>query len=240
MPPTLKELALKYMREQISSGRWGAAYRLSDLLISKDIGISRTPVREAINQLVAEGLAEMKPHDGAFVKTINLKDIEELYELRMILECHCAGKAAANASDDMIFSLEKTLVQIENMENELSPGAEFLSEEQAKRQRQADLAFHQIIIGAANNGRLDKIIGESRIHAQLFNLLRGEMPVDAFRSAISYHRRLLAAIKAGNVDEARLVMKEHLESALAQTIERFAGEQTEEHSKIPPALRKFV
>lgn len=240
MPPTLKELALKYLRDKIAGGEWPSGYRLSDLLLSKEIGISRTPIREAINQLVAEGLVELRPHEGTFVRTISRRDIEELYELREILECYCARKAATAPSPELLVQLADNLARIEKLEQQTKPGQEFLNQEETRSQRQYDLAFHQALLAAAGNRKLEKIIGDSRLHSQLFSVLAGQMHIDSLHNAVEYHRRLFDAVKNRNPDAAEQAMREHMRCALQVALSRLPEKNSDSGQNIPPALRRFV
>lgn len=239
MPPTLKELAGKYMREKISTGAWPSGYRLSDLLISREIGVSRTPIREAINQIVAEGLAELRPHEGAFVRTVDRKEIEDLYELREVLECHAARKAAESATPQLIRTLEENLAKIETLLAGVTQGQETLDADQTRQQREADLAFHQAMLQATGNRKLEKIIGDFRLHAQLFTLLAAEMPVASLQNAVTYHRQLLKAVRAGSPQAAEDAMRDHMRAAREQTLARLP-QVPSGHEAIPEPLRKFL
>ncbi len=242
MPPSLKELALKYIREKIASGEWKPGYRLSDFVLCKEMGISRTPVREAINQLAAEGLAEFRPREGAFVKSFDRREIEELYELREILECHCARKAAIAPGDALLKRLSDDLARMLSLESGIAPGRDSLDKAATEIQRSGDLDFHQALIEAAGNSKVERIVSESRVHTRLFSLLDKEMSVAAYRGAIGFHRRLLDAIKAHDQDAAENAMREHIRRGAEEFFATVASHETDNSSlrEIPPQLRKFV
>ena len=242
MPPTLKDLATKYLREKISSGEWSSGRRLSDFLLSKEIGISRTPIREAINQLVAEGLAEFRPHEGAFVRTLIRRDVEELYEIREILECHCARKAAQSSNPSLLKVLETSLESMLELERAIAKGQEFLDQDATLMQRTCDLEFHKELIAAAGNSKLEKIVGESHLHAQLFSVLDEQMRVSSLRDAVSFHRRLLDAVRRQDPDAAEAAMREHMRCAKSQALadSEKTSDSTGGHAAVPPALRKFI
>src|ERR1700733_14697298 len=91
---SLRERAYLHIQRKIAVGELPAGSRVSELLLARELGISRTPIREALGQLVAEGLLDQTPSQGAEVVRLTRQDIIELYELREALEVHAVGKAA--------------------------------------------------------------------------------------------------------------------------------------------------
>lgn len=241
MAPTLKQLALKYLREKISEGVWPSGTRLSDLAISKEIGgISRTPIREAINQLAAEGVLEMRPHEGAFIKTPSSETIEELYEIRGILESHCARKVAATPTPALIKSLRYCFSKIEELKDAVKTDDEFLDEESTAKQKAYDMEFHQHIIKAAGNGKLDKIIQDSRILTQLFGIMEKRMPASELINAYSFHKKLLEAVEKKRPADAEKIMKDHIRDSLNKAIKRESGNPSEPTRTVPDSLKKYL
>ncbi len=241
MAQTLKQLALKYLREKISEGVWPAGTRLSDLVISKEIGgISRTPIREAINQLAAEGVLEIRPHEGAFIKTSSSETIEELYEIREILESHCARKVAANPAPELLKSLQYCFSKIEELKDAVKPGQVLLDEDSTAKQRAYDMEFHQHIIKAAGNHKLDKIIRDSRILTQLFNIMEKRMPSAELIDTYGFHKRLLDALERKRPSDAEKTMREHIRDSLERALAREAGKPSEPRRSIPDTLKKYL
>ena len=241
MAQTLKQLALKYLREKIADGTYSSGSRLSDLAVSKEIGgISRTPIREAINQLAAEGVLEMRPHEGAFIKTPSTNTIEELYELREIIESYCSRKVAANPSPELIESLRYCFSKIEELKKGLKAKNEYLSEESTAKQRAYDLEFHQHIIKAAGNGKLDKIIQDSRILTQLFGIMEKRMPASELINAYSFHKKLLEAVERKRPADAEKIMRDHIRDSLNKAIKRESGNPREATRTVPDNLKKYL
>ena len=241
MAQTLKQLALKYLREKIADGTYSSGSRLSDLAVSKEIGgISRTPIREAINQLAAEGVLEMRPHEGAFIKTPSTNTIEELYELREIIESYCSRKVAANPSPELIESLRYCFSKIEELKKNLKAKNEYLSEESTAKQRAYDLEFHQHIIKAAGNQSLEKIIQDSRILTQVFSMMEKRMPSGELLDAYEFHRKLLDAVVKKRPSEAEKIMKEHIRDSLGRALAREKGKDSEARKQIPESLKKYL
>ena len=105
-PLTLKQHAYEVIRTKILSGVLKPGSRLSDELLARELGISRSPVREAISQLASEGMVDYRPRTGAYVKGPDRCELEELYEIREPLERYAARKAAAGISPEGIARLE--------------------------------------------------------------------------------------------------------------------------------------
>jgi DNA-binding GntR family transcriptional regulator len=241
MDPTLKQLALKYLREKISEGVWPSGTRLSDHTISREIGgISRTPVREAINQLAAEGVLEIRPREGAFIKMPSTETIGELYEIREMLESQCARKVAANPSPELLKSLQDCFSKIEELKNAVNPEQELLDEFSTARQRACDMEFHQHIIKAAGNKKLEKIIQDSRILTQLFSIMEKKMPASEITDAYNFHKRLLEALERKCPNDAEKVMREHIRDGLSKALARESRKPSEPRRSIPDSLKKYL
>src|ERR1700709_2667358 len=91
---TIRERAYQYIQSQIAAGELSSGVAISELLLAKELGSSRTPVREAIGQLVSEGLLEQTPNRGTIVVRLTREDIIDLYELREALEVYVVAKVA--------------------------------------------------------------------------------------------------------------------------------------------------
>ena len=242
MPPQLKHLTVEYLREKIVSGTWPPGHRLSDFALSREIGISRTPIREAISQLAAEGLVELFPHEGAFVRRLDLADILELYELREALECHCARKAAGlEERDSLLARMRRDLDAMRDLERALPAGAPFLSAADTETERRCDLDFHQSLIEAADNARIAKIVSEARLLARLFSLMEREMRSGILRSTIEFHRALLDAVERGDGDAAESAMRRHIRSGCEEFRAAHSGEAARPAAEnIPKPLQRFL
>src|SRR5690554_6680547 len=106
---TQKQRAYDFIREKLIAGELHPGTRLSDVALSKEIGVSRTPVREAINQLASEDLVELVPHNGAFVKVPDEQELVELYDVRQLLETYAVTRAAAQINPGNLRKLEEMI-----------------------------------------------------------------------------------------------------------------------------------
>ena len=235
-PPTLRELALRYLRERITSGDLPPGSRLSDLLLAKEIGISRTPVREAIQQLAADGLVEVIPHQGAVVRTPSADELDELYEIRAILEGHAAARAASRRSDADMAELQALCTAMEA----ISGDGDTLSVEATARQHLLDRTFHQRVLAMSGQRQLQRLVDSAGVIARPFETMEQQMPSTALASAISHHRRITAAIAASDAEGARQAMAAHIESGRAAAGERRLAWQAPGTQRVPAALQPFL
>lgn len=221
---TQKERAYAYLREHFENGSLRPGDRVSDLALTRDIAVSRTPIREALNQLASEGLIEFIPHRGAFVRLPDLREIEEFYELRELLEGHAAARLAAAPDPVALADLAALVGQMATMVAELGAGEESLTAEATRQQRALDLGFHRILLEACGNRRLRRIVEESRILARPFEAMGPRMRPASLCSAHREHAAILAAIRAGDPAAARQAMTAHIHSSLGN-IRRALAEQ---------------
>ena len=103
----LRDVVVDNIRQAIISGQFPAGMRLMELQLAEEMGVSRTPVREAIRKMELEGLVVMIPRRGAYVADISIKDINEVYEIRTALDVLAAGLAAERIGDDEIKEMKR-------------------------------------------------------------------------------------------------------------------------------------
>ena len=155
---SMREKAYALIQRKIATGELRAGYALSELALAKDLHSSRTPVREAIGQLVAEGLLIQAPNRGAFVKQITRQDIIDLFELREALESYAAAKAAHPPPRPADMERLKGLTaELLNLRDDLAAsGARTLDGVGMHRFVSCDLAFHTVLMRMASNLRILK------------------------------------------------------------------------------------
>ncbi len=242
MPPTLKQLALRCLREKIGRGELPPGARLGEIALAQELGISRTPVREAINQLASEGLVELTPHAGAFVRRPSREEIAEIYELREVLESHAAAKAAvapdratkAQGLDDACRRLRELRKSVKGKKAELTP-------EQRQEQIAADLDFHFTLLALAGNRRLERMIREFRILDRAMAPHSGAVGAEVLDSALECHEAVRQAVAAGDSAAAAAAMRSHIRRGLEETLRRFdAWDKEHPLPGVPEALREYV
>ncbi|HEY0756023.1 MAG TPA: GntR family transcriptional regulator [Ktedonobacteraceae bacterium] len=177
--------------------------RLSDVTLSEQLGISRTPVRQALERLVQEGLVRSDPRRGFWTRTYTARDIHEIYELRGALELLAVRLAAPRLSQG---DLKAELDELYAVKAELDthPVLRFL---------QIDIRFHMLITRASNNGRLIHNLSLLRSQLSMFQMQDTYYP-QRMEIALNDHERVLLALLAGEIDRAEQEMAEHIQRAM--------------------------
>ncbi|MBB3064507.1 DNA-binding GntR family transcriptional regulator [Limibacillus halophilus] len=176
--------------------------------IAQELGVSRTPVREALFTLQGEGLVELVPRRYARVRRITRQDIAQIYSMRLVLETHAARSAALYADRDAILNIEVALLRQESLDTSCS----------ALEQANADLAFHAAVTAAAGSQVQLTIINHV---LAMTATLRSRIKYEGKRAkmAVKQHREVLKAIKASDADKAGELMKAHIEWSTANARE---------------------
>ena len=211
MKTNLKSHVYHHIRTKLLSQELMPGASISHRAIAKEIGVSFTPVREAIGQLASEGLLVCHPSRGTFVSKLSRQDLAELYDIREAQECHAVGKIAGKLSDTDLASMERFTDEMLRIANEVrKEGNPIWDIDLADHWVVADAAFHMTVLRVAGNRRALKIVSELRVMAQIFGQRKQERPQDDLEMICNQHRAIVAALREGNADEARKVMAEHL------------------------------
>ncbi len=204
------ELLGRILRRELEPGE-----RISPPEIAAALGVSVTPVRDAVNQMAAEGLVTVKPRRGTVVSPISIRDIEELYEIRLMIEPEAADAAAARATPAEIAHVQDLAARLEAAP---SAGAGRVDDLETYLQEIAtDAELHAAVVRAAHNARLDALYDGLRTHVLIARavfprLYRGQP------HRRGEHQRVVDAIAAHDGGAARDAMAAHLKQALADTL----------------------
>ena len=190
--------ATELIRAAILDGRLTPGQRLKEEELARELGISRTPVREALLILQAEGLVDAAPNRGAVVRALDGDDLEDLYQLRALLEGHAARRAAANISDTALITLRESCDRFET-----------IIEGDVQELVKENLLFHNVILDASGSRRVADLV---RRVIELPLVYRSYIwySVDQRRISAHYHRQITKALEARDGERAELVMKEHV------------------------------
>jgi len=204
-------LAHEHILGRISSGEVPAGTPLSELSLAAQLGFSRTPVREAIGQLVAEGILQ-KSSRGAVVAEPTRQDIIDLYELREALEVYMIGKVATRRlSERELEALELLVEQVRICAADLKKsGKQILKGEALKKFVTSDLRFHMLLLQAGGNQRMVRVLDSTRLLIRIFNFRREHHTVKLLGEVYDFHRRILAAVASGSSEGAMRLMGEHI------------------------------
>jgi DNA-binding GntR family transcriptional regulator len=195
----IREIVLERLRKAIIAGSLEPGDRLVETTIAENMGVSRTPVREAFRQLEIEGLAENVPRKGTIVKGISKKDILEIYEIREMLEGLGARLACVNISQSQIEELSEKISKMEQLiDSKDSTGYWNLHSE-----------FHDIILYVSGNKRL--VDQMKQINEYLSNLRRLTLVMDKRRrGAMEEHKKLIKAFEEKDEMLAEKIGREHV------------------------------
>jgi DNA-binding GntR family transcriptional regulator len=202
-------VAAELIRAAIVEGRLEPGRRLKEEELARELGISRTPVREALLVLQTEGLLESTPNRGATVRMYEPAQIEEMYDLRGLLEGHVAHRAAGRISDEEVARLHESNARFATLRAEDDVVA-LIKENQF---------FHGTILEAAGSERLSQMV---RTVIELPLVYRSFYWYSPEQKLISdhYHHQLAHALEAHDAERAELIMKEHVFEARDFLIEK--------------------
>lgn len=227
---TLKSRAYDHIREGLLTGNWPASLVLSPNKVAKRIGMSYTPVREAFRQLETEGLVERVANLGVRPKRLDRQGIEELFEMRMVLEGGAAKIAAEKISEQELDHLTDLLARQRGMIRDFgrmldSPNKRIdrpiVWQDLPGREIHMGIAkinfeFHSATMAAACNQRVMKTAGDLRVLTSLLRghvLLPGETMMAQQAKAYQFHMRILGALKRHDGNAARDWSDMHIQSA---------------------------
>jgi DNA-binding GntR family transcriptional regulator/type II secretory pathway pseudopilin PulG len=237
-----------HVKKSIVSGQLPGGAVVSESAVAKTMGISRTPVGEALRQLAREGFVQQVPRFGTIVKPIDRREMLELYEMREAIEGYAAEQAAERSCEHPIPELIQRLDQLcdvmDGIGDELGPEpSAVLNQPALLRFLTADMAFHMAILESTGNHRLIETVRTMRTLSQLFTARRSDHDVRLIRGAVAYHRQIIAAIKHGNAHEARKTMVNHIRAAKTDTLaqhDRTRDRQAASMSQLPPELMEAI
>ncbi|MFA5536537.1 MAG: GntR family transcriptional regulator [Bacillota bacterium] len=198
----LREVVFETMREAIIKGSLAPGERLMEVQLAEELGVSRTPVREAIRKLELEGLVAMIPRKGAYVADYSIKDITEVFEIRAALESFAAGLACERATEQELDELRILADRVWEMakNNDL------------KNIIQVDTDFHERIYQSSRNSRLIQMLSNLREQIHRFRSTSLASP-GRLQDTLEEHKGLVEAIVERNMPLAQRLALEHVENA---------------------------
>ncbi len=201
------ERAVGAMRELILRGDFAAGARLGEVELAERLGVSRTPVREALTRLAAEGLVEIVPNRGARVSSWSVAELEGVFDLRAALEPWLTALAAPRAGAADVAALDE-------LAHAMLPVGEPGPDQDLDALVLLNREFHGRLVELADHPALSSALAAA-VHAPI--VLRNFHAYDdvSLRRSLAHHVEIVAAIRAGDPEWARAVMTAHIHNARA-------------------------
>jgi DNA-binding GntR family transcriptional regulator len=187
------------LRENILSGKYSTDEELKEKSIGEELGVSRTPVREALRQLELEGLVTIIPNKGAYVVGITQKDIRDIYEIRSRLEGLCARWATQNITKE----------QLDEMEENIYLSDFHTSKGNYEQVVELDNKFHELLYNASESKELRHVLLDFHHYVQRVRKITLAVP-DRAVSSNEEHRRIVEALKMRDADRAEELANQHM------------------------------
>jgi len=228
------DVAYEHIRTQILEGSYAPGHALMTETLAEEIGVSRTPVRDALRKLEADGLVVIQPRLGARVKKLDATEFREMCELRLALEAQTAGLAAKNRTAIDLGEIEAPLIAMRQFTAELATAR--MRAPKINKLMLEDVRFHIAIISAAKNELMKKeILRLHLIHRvtqtpggqNIFEASTREAQVANGVRVLGEHEAIYVAIAKGDTKAAKLAMEQHIENLIEISLRRLAQEERE-------------
>lgn len=196
---SLRSQVFTRIRQDILCGRYSRGEELIEASVGAELGVSRTPVREALRQLALEGLVEIVPNKGAFVTGISAEDVRDIYQIRSKLEGLCARWAAKNITKEQLEAMEETA---------------YLSEFHAEKEHygqvfELDGRFHELLYEASHSRILSHELSDFHQYVQVVRKL-SIANRERSKKCNQEHHRILDAMRAKDEDLAEQLATQHI------------------------------
>ena len=208
----LSDRVYQALRHDILSGKFAPGQKLQLEEFAQYFRVSITPVRDALRLLAADGLVELLPRRGAFVTQSSVRSVEEVYQVREIIECAAVDfviQKGCSALDELQSLIDR--IAATNVGETHSDYLAYI---------QLDHKFHQFIVDCAGNRHLSEVFSNLRSHTMVMHALYSA-PDQRATGTLHDHENILAALRAGDADKARSTIREHLRNARAEVLQRF-------------------
>ena len=204
-PRPLYEEVAELLRQRIFAGKandMNPGAWIDELKLATEYGISRTPLREAIKVLAAEGLVTMKMRRGAYVTEVNAKDLRDVFHLMAVLEADAAGTVASTATAAQLQELEAQHLQLERSAKDRKDHIRFFT---------INETFHVKLLEVASNRWAGQMVADLR---KVMKLNRAQSLLKAGRidESLAEHATIMAALKNRDAAAAQAAMRAHIES----------------------------
>ncbi|HTH97334.1 MAG TPA: GntR family transcriptional regulator [Stellaceae bacterium] len=198
--PSLRDIAYDLIKHRITTCAYKPGEYLNEAFVSANLGIGRTPVHQALDRLMLEGLVDVIPRKGVIVKPISLDEVMQIIEVRTLNECYGVRLAAANASPDQVARLTDILTRT----------AQWIAARNNEEIMMLDREFHGVLAQASRNDVLAEHLG--RLHDRSIRFWALSLTTPGHHQAVQeQHQAILAAIRDRDPAGAEQAMRAHIE-----------------------------
>lgn len=195
------------LREDILNGKYKENEELKEVAIGQELGVSRTPVREAFRQLELEGLIQIIPNKGAYVTGITPKDVHDIYMIRSTLEGMCAKLATEHITPEQLEELEENVYL-----------ASFHAEKgHMEQMAELDNRFHHILYASCDSKMLENLLED--FHQYVIRIRRRTLSTSRGKKSNEEHRQIMEAIKAHDPEAAERLANQHIINAYENIVQ---------------------
>jgi DNA-binding GntR family transcriptional regulator len=219
-----RERAYLYIQQQIVGRELPAGTAISEVALAAELGLSRTPVHEAIRQLLGEGLLEEASNGSMVVVRLSRQDFVELYELRSVLEEHAVSKIAKRTLGGKdLERLQALAGEIKVLRNELvKSGKKILNDAQMRRFEMADISFHTFLMSIAENAVALKVFSKVRYLIRTFAARHAGHNAEALARVHKEHLDMIHALAHGDVERAVRAVSHHIQTSQQERLEEYS------------------
>ncbi|MGD2177170.1 MAG: GntR family transcriptional regulator [Anaerolineae bacterium] len=194
----LSEKAYHLIKEKVVTLELPPSAVIDEHVLMQELGLGRTPIREALQRLDSEGLVNIVPRRGTFVNDISITDLQKIFELRIVLEGFCAGLAAERITEEQLGKMAAVLEDLEGLQHA-----------DQRTLMSIDKRFHRILYAASDNEFMIEILNRLYdLSLRLWYLVLNRF--DEVRHSIEQHHEVLGALKDGERDRAEAVVQKHI------------------------------
>jgi DNA-binding GntR family transcriptional regulator len=219
-----RERAYLYIQQKIAGRELPAGTAISEVALAAELGLSRTPVHEAIRQLLGEGLLEEDSNGSIVVVRLSRQDFVELYELRLVLEAHAVSKIAKRQLAGKDFERLQALAgEIRALRNQLvKSGKKMLNDTQMRQFEMADISFHTFLMSIAENAVALKVFNKVRYLIRAFAARHAGHNAEALARVHNEHLEMVRALADGDVDRAMRAVSKHIQISQQERLEEYS------------------
>ncbi len=208
----IRDQVYNVLLERVLNHEYPPGFRFDLSQLEDQLGVSRTPLKEALHRLQAEGLIEIRPRRGTYVISIDSQDVAESFDVRCILECAAAEIAVQKASDEEIEQLQTLAKQMRQLLR--SDGYQIIVGQYIELDRQ----FHRTLVNMAHNKRLAEICKQLDTHMQIAHVRQKFILADSKKHTETEHDAIIQALQQRDVENLVQLLAQHINQSKQRTL----------------------